>query len=45
MCGIDGHLYINHCELHRAACVTGKKIRVDWGVKCLKKNAKSKGTL
>lgn len=37
MCGTDGKLYNNHCELHRTACKTGKKIRVDWDFKCFKK--------
>ncbi|KAL9978726.1 hypothetical protein ACROYT_G016281 [Oculina patagonica] len=45
VCGTDGHLYINHCELHRTACVNGKKIGVDWNLKCLKKQAKTKGML
>ena len=38
MCGTDGKLYNNHCELHRTACKTGKKIRVDWNFKCFKKD-------
>ena len=38
VCGTDGKLYNNHCELHRTACKTGKKIRVDWNFKCFKKD-------
>lgn len=45
MCGKDGILYVNHCELHRSACLTGKKIGIDWEKACLKKNAKTKGGL
>jgi len=26
VCGSDGHSYDNHCELHRAACVSGSPI-------------------
>uniref|UniRef100_A0A4W2FEZ2 Follistatin like 4 n=1 Tax=Bos indicus x Bos taurus TaxID=30522 RepID=A0A4W2FEZ2_BOBOX len=26
VCGSDGRVYENHCELHRAACLLGKKI-------------------
>ncbi|XP_071439347.1 follistatin-related protein 5-like isoform X2 [Hetaerina americana] len=29
VCGTDGFLYINHCELHRAACLQGRLIAVD----------------
>ena len=42
MCGTDGKLYSNHCELHRTACKTGKKIRVDWDFKCFKKEDNGK---
>lgn len=42
MCGKDGILYVNHCELHRSACLTGKKIGIDWEKNCLKKKAKTK---
>ena len=38
VCGTDGKLYNNHCELHRTACKTEKKIRVDWDFKCFKKD-------
>ncbi|KAM5298879.1 follistatin-related protein 4 [Ctenodactylus gundi] len=26
VCGSDGRLYENHCELHRAACLLGKRV-------------------
>lgn len=26
VCGSDGRLYENHCELHRAACLLERKI-------------------
>lgn len=42
VCGKDGILYVNHCELHRSACLTGKKIGIDWEKACLKKKAKTK---
>ncbi|PAA74681.1 hypothetical protein BOX15_Mlig026856g2 [Macrostomum lignano] len=28
VCGSDGRLYPSHCHLHRAACVSGTKIRI-----------------
>ncbi|CAK6446048.1 unnamed protein product [Pipistrellus nathusii] len=28
VCGSDGRFYENHCELHRAACLLGKRIAV-----------------
>ncbi|XP_001624524.2 follistatin-related protein 5 [Nematostella vectensis] len=34
VCGSDGHLYINHCDLHRLACTTGRKISIDWDDTC-----------
>lgn len=37
VCGTDGLLYLNHCELHRAACVTGKAIHIDRTRKCFRK--------
>ncbi|XP_042203131.1 follistatin-related protein 5-like isoform X5 [Homarus americanus] len=37
VCGTDGRLYLNHCELHRAACVTGAKIHIDRSRKCFRK--------
>lgn len=41
VCGSDGQLYTSHCELHRTACITGKKISVDWDLACLKKQEDS----
>lgn len=37
VCGTDGNLYGSHCELHRAACVNGRKISIDLDLKCLEK--------
>lgn len=37
VCGTDEQLYKNHCELHRTACVTKKKIKIDWSNRCLQK--------
>ncbi|XP_045617913.2 follistatin-related protein 5 isoform X3 [Procambarus clarkii] len=37
VCGTDQRLYLNHCELHRAACVTGAKIHIDRSRKCFRK--------
>ncbi|XP_042874647.1 WAP, Kazal, immunoglobulin, Kunitz and NTR domain-containing protein-like [Penaeus japonicus] len=37
VCGTDGLLYLNHCELHRAACVTGMAIHIDRTRKCFRK--------
>ncbi|XP_049818576.1 follistatin-related protein 5-like [Aethina tumida] len=36
VCGSDGHIYPNHCELHRAACLTATAITVQRGVHCVK---------
>ncbi|KAK9693617.1 Sugar efflux transporter for intercellular exchange [Popillia japonica] len=36
VCGSDGHIYPNHCELHRAACLTKTAISVERGVHCVK---------
>ncbi|XP_071050414.1 follistatin-related protein 5-like isoform X2 [Onthophagus taurus] len=36
VCGSDGHIYPNHCELHRAACLAGTTIAVERGVHCVK---------
>nr|CAD7432834.1 unnamed protein product [Timema monikensis] len=35
VCGTDGHLYPNHCELHRAACLQGTAIAVDHHFGCV----------
>ncbi|XP_076032661.1 follistatin-related protein 5-like isoform X3 [Oratosquilla oratoria] len=37
VCGTDGKLYLNHCELHRAACLMGIAVHVDHTKKCYKK--------
>lgn len=34
ICGSDGKLYSNHCELHRAACLTAKPLFVDHSFSC-----------
>lgn len=34
VCGSDGILYDNHCELHRSACITGHHISIMHGVTC-----------
>ncbi|XP_063920258.1 follistatin-related protein 5-like [Zophobas morio] len=36
VCGSDGHVYPNHCELHRASCMTATEITVERGVHCIK---------
>ncbi|XP_026684231.1 follistatin-related protein 5-like [Diaphorina citri] len=35
VCGDDGKLYPNHCELHRTSCVTNKPIYVDHSFSCI----------
>ncbi|GIX83838.1 follistatin-related protein 1 [Caerostris darwini] len=40
VCGSDGHFYVNHCELHRSACLTDKNIVIDHRDTCLKKKRK-----
>ncbi|XP_013363885.1 PREDICTED: follistatin-related protein 4 isoform X2 [Chinchilla lanigera] len=37
VCGSDGRLYENHCELHRAACLLGKKVVVIHSKDCFLK--------
>lgn len=37
VCGSDANYYINHCELHRAACLAGRPITIDHKGGCLKK--------
>ena len=34
VCGSDGLLYQNHCELHRAACIADTPIKIDHSRKC-----------
>lgn len=35
VCGSDGKLYDNHCQLHRTACLTNTHIAVDHYFTCL----------
>ncbi|GFV71467.1 follistatin-related protein 5 [Trichonephila clavipes] len=44
VCGSDGHFYVNHCELHRSACLTDKNIVIDHRDACLKKKHSDKST-
>ncbi|GBN76920.1 Follistatin-related protein 5, partial [Araneus ventricosus] len=44
VCGSDGHFYVNHCELHRTACLTDKNIVIDHRDACLKKKHLEKTT-
>ncbi|CAL4086805.1 unnamed protein product, partial [Meganyctiphanes norvegica] len=37
VCGTDGRLYLNHCELHRAACITDATIHIDRSKHCYRK--------
>ncbi|XP_036601611.1 follistatin-related protein 1 [Trichosurus vulpecula] len=37
VCGSNGKTYLNHCELHRDACLTGSKIQVDHDGHCKEK--------
>ncbi|MEJ1283193.1 follistatin-like 1 [Cricetulus griseus] len=41
VCGSNGKTYINHCELHRDACLTGSKIQVDYDGHCKEKKSVS----
>lgn len=34
VCGTDGQLYDNRCELHKAGCLTGVNIEIDHSLKC-----------
>jgi hypothetical protein len=36
VCGTDGLLYANHCELHRTACLEDRAIAVDHAYGCMK---------
>ncbi|XP_006755471.1 PREDICTED: follistatin-related protein 1 [Myotis davidii] len=39
VCGSNGKTYLNHCELHRDACLTGSKIQVDYDGHCKEKKS------
>lgn len=34
VCGTDGRLYDNRCELHRSGCLSGVDIEIDHSLKC-----------
>ncbi|KAF0767973.1 follistatin-related protein 5 isoform X2 [Aphis craccivora] len=34
VCGTDGRLYDNRCELHKAGCLSGVNIEIDHSLKC-----------
>ncbi|XP_012987739.2 follistatin-related protein 5 isoform X2 [Esox lucius] len=38
VCGSDGKLYQNHCELHRASCLDGQRITVMHSEECFYKD-------
>nr|ABC48671.1 follistatin-like 1 [Danio rerio] len=38
VCGSNGKMYQNHCELHRDACLTGVKIQISHDGQCEEKN-------
>ncbi|MGH0161461.1 UNVERIFIED_CONTAM: hypothetical protein FKN15_041224 [Acipenser sinensis] len=40
VCGSDGELYENHCELHRAACLKKQKITIIHSEDCFFKGKK-----
>lgn len=40
VCGTDGQLYANHCELHRTACLDDRAIAVDHTYDCMKRRAR-----
>ncbi|NWI52367.1 FSTL4 protein, partial [Calyptomena viridis] len=37
VCGSDGRFYENHCQLHRASCLQGKKISISHSKDCFLK--------
>nr|XP_009687962.1 PREDICTED: follistatin-related protein 1 [Struthio camelus australis] len=41
VCGSNGKTYLNHCELHRDACLTGSKIQVDYDGHCKEKKTEN----
>uniref|UniRef100_A0AAY4BNM9 Follistatin-related protein 1 n=1 Tax=Denticeps clupeoides TaxID=299321 RepID=A0AAY4BNM9_9TELE len=44
VCGSNGNTYRNHCELHRDACLTGLKIKVDHDGHCKEKKTDKTAT-
>ncbi|TKS72044.1 Follistatin-related protein 5 [Collichthys lucidus] len=38
VCGSDGKLYQNHCELHRASCLRGHRITIMHSEECFYKD-------
>lgn len=45
VCGSDGKLYQNHCELHRAACLSARRITITHSEECFYKGKKLSGLL
>lgn len=45
VCGSDGKLYQNHCELHRASCIRGQRITIMHSEECFYKGKSSFGLL
>uniref|UniRef100_A0A452HEW4 Follistatin-related protein 1 n=1 Tax=Gopherus agassizii TaxID=38772 RepID=A0A452HEW4_9SAUR len=41
VCGSNGKTYLNHCELHRDACLTGSKIQVDYDGHCKERKSEN----
>uniref|UniRef100_A0A8C6WQ78 Follistatin-like 5 n=1 Tax=Neogobius melanostomus TaxID=47308 RepID=A0A8C6WQ78_9GOBI len=45
VCGSDGQLYPNHCELHRASCLHGHKITILHSEECFYKGKEPDGKM
>lgn len=45
VCGSDRKLYQNHCELHRAACLSGRRLTIVHSEECFYKGKKLCGLL
>lgn len=41
VCGSDGKLYQNHCELHRASCLKGHRITIMHSEECFYKGERA----
>ena len=39
VCSTDGRLFLNHCELHRTACLEKSRIHIDRTKKCFRKGS------